>query len=438
MAQQNYGTFPSVDVEFDRDGKLVDPASIGRLTAMVENAAITDLFVMSHGWNNNMTEARALYDTVFKSVATQLDDPKNAGIRDRVFGVMAVLWPSKRFTDESAIPGGAASAGDARGDQLRQGLSELQDAFPERAADLDEAKKLIDSLESNERAQDRFVEILAAVMQPPSQTDVGMDSVPSAMKTRKGDVLRSLQGPVGVRKPRSFDGGGAAEVGTHGGAADLGGFFRSIKDAALGALNVTTYFTMKERAGKIGEALAPLLDKLRGSAKTPRLHLVGHSFGARLVTSAANHAQQPVATLSLLQAAYSHYGFAKSFDGTAGHDGFFRNVVAQHKVSGPIIITHSVQDKAVGLAYPIASRIGGQIAAALGDANDPFGGMGRNGAQKTPEVPNVNAALLPVGADYTLANGVPNNLQGDTIITSHGDIGKPAVTYAVLRSIART
>ncbi len=55
------------------------------------------------------------------------------------------------------------------------------------------------------------------------------------------------------------------------------------------------------------------------------------------------------------------------------------------KVNGPILITHTKNDKAVGIAYPLASRINGVKTAALGDENDPYGGIGRNGAQKTPE-----------------------------------------------------
>jgi len=49
-------------------------------------------------------------------------------------------------------------------------------------------------------------------------------------------------------------------------------------------------------------------------------------------------------------------------------------------VAGPILITHTANDKAVGIAYALASRISGQTGAALGDATDVFGGIGRNGA----------------------------------------------------------
>ena len=80
---------------------------------------------------------------------------------------------------------------------------------------------------------------------------------------------------------------------------------------------------------------------LRGIAKDHpalRLHLVGHSFGGRLVT--ATSAAVSAATIlransmSLLQAAFSHYGFARNWD-QRNNDGFFRRVVDQKAIRGP-------------------------------------------------------------------------------------------------------
>ena len=450
MAQQMYGTFDSVDVAFDQNGALVDPASVTAVKSLIASKGATDLFVISHGWNNNIPEAQDLYERFFTHVHAQLATNPN-GLNGRVFAVLAVLWPSKRFTDTSTIPGGAAGADDVRADQIRASLDNLADAFPGAAKSLQLAKALVDSLEDSEAAQDRFVQILAGVMAPPQQPDAGMDDLHGALAARSGsavlqDIKGTSVGPAPTPPAQDFDGGGAADMddagappSDAGGAASLGSFFATIKDAALGLCNVTTYYTMKERAGTIGRVgLNPVLHALAQAAPNLKIHLVGHSFGCRLVTAAAaGDIAVPIATLALLQAAYSHYGFSNDYDGK-GDAGFFRDVVAKHKVHGPIVITHTVQDVAVGLAYPIASRIANQQANALGDANDPFGGMGRNGAQKTPEVPNMNALLLPAGGNYTLVNGVPNNLNGDTIITGHGDIARDETAFVVLRAVAAT
>jgi poly(3-hydroxyalkanoate) synthetase len=133
---------------------------------------------------------------------------------------------------------------------------------------------------------------------------------------------------------------------------------------------------MKTRAGKVGnDGVAPLIDQLQATVQ--RIHLIGHSFGGRLVSAGTKGSKtNRLASLSLLQAAFSHNGFSKIMNG------FFRSVIDAKRVTGPILITYTKNDKAVGLAYPIASRINNDVAMAIGDENDKFGGIGRNGAQK--------------------------------------------------------
>jgi hypothetical protein len=110
--------------------------------------------------------------------------------------------------------------------------------------------------------------------------------------------------------------------------------------------------------------------------------------------------------------------------------GFFRAVLGDKRISGPIIITHTKNDRAVGIAYPLASRIAGQNAAGLGDQNDPYGGMGRNGAQHTSEADNLATMGLP-GTTYTFRPGGVHNILAD-VITDHSDVRRIEVAYAVL------
>lgn len=163
-----------------------------------------------------------------------------------------------------------------------------------------------------------------------------------------------------------------------------------------------------------------------------RVHLVGHSFGGRLVTVAAHALDDntPQVTLSLLQAAFSHNGLSGDFGG--GKAGAFREVLADRRASGPILITHTKNDKAVGIAYPLASRIASQNAAALGDRNDPYGGMGRNGAQRTDEVLGNETELAAVGHDYGFAPGKVYNLLADAFIADLGAVRGVQVAYAIL------
>jgi hypothetical protein len=203
-------------------------------------------------------------------------------------------------------------------------------------------------------------------------------------------------------------------------------------------LNFVTYYQMKNRAGVVGQrGVNPLLRRVKTAYPKLKLHLVGHSFGGRLVTATAlGDAAAPVQfeTMALLQAAFSHFGFADNYEGTK--DGFFRDVITGNRISGPVIITHTANDLAVGLAYPIASRIMRQDSAAIGDANDPYGGIGRNGAQKTPEVEALT--MLGPGETYTFKPGRLHNLRADQYISNHSDVRSPAVAHALLSAVAVT
>ena len=220
--------------------------------------------------------------------------------------------------------------------------------------------------------------------------------------------------------------------------------------------NLLTYYTMKDRAGIVGRTGAVgtvrALRTCRTPAAGPRVHLVGHSFGGRLVTSAANALNgnsgtpaECVDSMTLLEAAYSHNGLATNWDGN-GTDGAFRSVITQVKVKGPIIISHSSHDFPVGTAYPVASRLRGQAGEALiGGPNDIYGGMGANGAQHTPEI-TLDFPLAPTGNTTTYPPppaGVPCwgiNIKGDgpppaPTITGHGDVAKPELATVMLNYI---
>ncbi|MDE3195220.1 MAG: alpha/beta hydrolase [Acidobacteriota bacterium] len=197
-------------------------------------------------------------------------------------------------------------------------------------------------------------------------------------------------------------------------------------------LNLSTYYVMKDRSAKIGtEGLNPFLARLQAQSPVNiRYHLIGHSFGARLVTAAADAPNRlRVDSLILLQAAYSQNGLATNFDGK-GANGYFCKILTEQKIDGPILITHTRNDKAVGLAYPLASRLNGCDSAHFGDANDLFGGMGANGAQ---HVEAIELRLQSQGP-YKFEKGKIYNLNGDAIIASHGDVARPE-TAALLTSL---
>ncbi len=233
---------------------------------------------------------------------------------------------------------------------------------------------------------------------------------------------------------------GAPGVGAPGVAPDLldegttGAGLFGMSWPALGrqVLNTITYYTMKARAGDVGaNGVAPLVDQINAAAPDRRIHLAGHSFGARVVSAAATNITTPIESLTLLQGAFSHYGFTADYART-GKDGAFRGALANGRIHGPIVITHTHNDQAVRVAYATASRLAGQAGSSFGDATDIYGGIGANGSQGT------HAAELVLGdasTDYQFTAGVVHNLNADRTIAGHSDVTNPAVANALAHSM---
>lgn len=429
--------FPFFSVEFTKDGQVFDPAQVTTALAGLRQQMPTDLLVLAHGWNNDLVDARALYGALLAQCAQVLQAQGPALLPGRKLAVLGALWPSKKFADAHLIPSGAAGAAGPVTDQvLARALDQLRGAFDAPGADraLAQAKRLLPKLADSPAAQGAFADLLRSVLPPTEQSpDVDASAAFRALPGR--ELLGHFAKPLPAAPPGHPVAGPGAVV--H--AAGLGDFFGGIKAGALNLLNYTTYYQMKERAGRVGrDGLRAVLQRLRQQQPALRLHLAGHSFGGRVVTAAAAGADGqpalPINSLTLLQAAFSHYGFSDNYDGT--HAGFFRRVLTAGALQGPILISHSVHDSAVGTMYPLASMLARQVGAALGDAHDLYGGMGRNGAQKTPEA--TDASLLSVGAKYAFAPGKVFNLNADAVIREHSDIAHPEVAYALLRAIAST
>jgi hypothetical protein len=440
------GPFPYFPLAFSKDGAIVDQSQFAAVISAVAPAAaggaITDLIVISHGWNNDMPEAEGLYTSIFNQVAAVLPLQNAAcdAVRAKRVAVVGILWPSKKFDDSSLIPGGAAAMNDGTADATEavDRLSGLLDS-PDAAQALGRAKSLIPQLGDSIDARDEFARLIRAFM-PHDANDEEPVIDPSLFSLSGDELLRRMSRPVRDTAPATS--GGAASFDA-GGAAGLGDWFGKVADGARNLANLVTYYQMKNRAGAIGQSgVRDVLQRIREDrpASGPgalAIHLAGHSFGCRLVTAAtagpAGAAPLPVTSLVLLQAAFSHYGFALAYDGT--HDGFFRRVVTDPAyVTGVVAITFTAKDKAVGLAYPLASRLARQIAAALGDANDPYGGLGRNGAQKTPGAKAVT--LAAPGTAYGFAARGIYNLDSNQIIGGHSDLAHPEVAYALLSAMA--
>jgi hypothetical protein len=463
---RDYANYPAIELYFDQNGAPVDASIAAELHAFVTTGAAanaTDLFVFSHGWNNTDDEAYTeLYEPFFTNLQS-LVAANTVPFAGRVPAVAAVYWPSKAFVF-GAPPAQGQSAEDPVPALIDARLDQVAAMFPGDAAAtaaVAAARAAIPNLDSDPAAADAFVAALAGIVPHDPLVDEGLTAAMAVVQGAAGrDVLAAigaarsggLATPALVGAGPSDSGGGASldagpaappDFSAGSGAGLLGDITNRVASSAADFLNLFTYYTMKQRAGVVGATgLAPLLANVRAARKL-RVHLIGHSFGGRLVTSAANALAAPatVNSISLLQAAYSHYGMAKDWDQN-NTDGAFRAVIGNRKATDFILATHSVHDSAVGTWYPIASELMRQVGAAAQAPVSEWGGMGGDGAQATPE--STNDVLAATGTDYAPFKGGIwlRNIDGSgpdplPTIHEHGDVTKPEIVSAIALHVDR-
>lgn len=406
-------------LRFDEKSRMPEGATaLAALQAALAKPGVTDLVILSHGWQTDRPGAQGLYSKLWTHAANELTA---RGLHPEKMVVGGVLWPSKRFNAQydggealSASSGGALSVG-AGGDD--GGDPDLPDAdFEAVLADVKallgpSAKTLLTKARAAAKtpgekpAFEFFDTARKALGHDPNHPDpeLAQDAklfAKASTPSGADDLLSGFALPTAIDLAPGV--GGAKGIGE-----TISGIFQGGKQAVGQALNLMTYFTMKKRAGEVGAALGGTILPKVAAPHAIRLHLVGHSFGGRLVTAVANALPGglPVklASVTLLQAAYSQNGMT---------DGKGPYAAVKSKVPGPIAMTYTHNDWCCTLAYPLASRLVGDTAKALGDKDDPFGAMGANGAQ----LPAAFLAPDTATTDFKPVKGKVNRFQADSYV----------------------
>lgn len=441
-------------LRFGRDGELEDRAAFEEMSR--NSGAATDAIFLAHGWRNNEDDASRWYTRFLATFGAHMASPEFAGkLGGRKWMVAGIYWPSKSLPEG---PSGEGQAQSLEGDeaaqkayvraQLEDLRCEVDDADKPK---IDEAIRLLDELKDSTSAQDEFVDnVLSSADGESLDPNEGLEFIRSKPGSEVLDGLSTRR----RRRIRTDDEDEGGAMGIPGGAGTvdvamdgdgtvqgLGSFFGGVFGKAGRLLNMTTWYVMKERAGVVGASgVAQAVRELKKANPAIRVHLVGHSLGGRLMAACAKSLGsgtkvQPD-SLTLLQAAFSHYGFSKAKQPRG--EGFFRAVVDRGVVKGPIVATFSTLDDVVGRVYAVASMLAGDNVKRFGDKNSQFGGIGANGAQELTETASepLHTAGKPYGA---LKPGIVHCLDGSTnLITSHGDITNPNVTYAFASAVAQT
>lgn len=447
----SFDDIPYMLVEFDKNGN-------GELKQELP-ANCEDVIVVSHGWNNNQEEAENLYRRLFSNMVQVAIDHAEVMPNDKrtiidKTTILGVIWPSKKFDElmtdlpDEAVHKDGALSGNGDGDaefskkKIQEALNKLKTLYsadPNAAPIIESLRALAETIETDTNSQAEFVQQLRQLF---NSTGGMLDQEPDDASDRFLYDDKQAVFDNAMREP-------APEQAFMDSKKDLkevraANFFGRLVSAPVRAvvslLNMTTYYEMKRRAGIVGrEGVARMLDDIGAHNHVKRIHLVGHSFGARVVTAAAMQATtEKIHSMSLLQAAFSHNAFSES------EAGFFRNVIRNKKVKGAVIVTHTANDRAVGLAYPIASRLARDAARGiLGGPDDKYGGLGRNGAQKmnADEVFADTSKLLQDGATYQFRSEKIHNLEGSDYIRAnsggdaHGEVYGKEVAWAILSAM---
>ncbi|WP_418956171.1 alpha/beta hydrolase [Streptomyces tritici] len=344
---------PYREVVFDKEGD----GAAGQRDALLR-LGVTDLVLFAHGWNSSRSVAARLYSAFFAPF------PGLVGEGARI-GYGGVFWPSMWFTGEP-VPDFEALAVQLPGKERTVGrLAELLGERPESEAAFAEFGALLRDLTDVDRAA-----VLA-----------GADEAVPAFLT--GDPVETCG--LFTAALESLDGQGGAADDAVDGPELFGGGLRRLWKGAEEALRQATYYTMKRRAGTVGErGLGPLLGGLARSAPALRIHLVGHSMGARLVAFALRglpSGARNVKSVTLLQGAFSHYAFASSLPHDRDASGALRDM--QRRVDGPVVACYSRHDTALGVIYPLASRLSGDDSRVVG-LDRRWWAVGHDGIQAVP------------------------------------------------------
>lgn len=351
-------------LSFTETGDLARASEAERDRLLNATTDATDVFILSHGWWNSTGAADCRYQQIADGLRARL--PKELGPAFKPV-LVGIYWPSVIFPTETGdcepairTPQGAEAM--VQGSFASDLSAWATAAFPAAsttstfAADCARAVELF----GRERQGEKLTRVeaieLATILERWRRASTNADSFSSdgpatevfgATPTAIADAWLTKDGPQEALSLSNV----------------------------LNFGNAFTFWTMKARAGVVGSrGVHDLVKAIRARAgNNIRIHLIGHSFGGRLLSAAVvgptGATQNEVDSLILLEGAFSHFAFSTreqiggfGFPGSRG--GVFEGVAKSSSTPSPavrgwMVAMFSNGDLANRVLYPMASKIQG-------------------------------------------------------------------------------
>jgi hypothetical protein len=436
---------PFYVVPFDADGTCSGPRAAA--DAVADAAGATDVFLFSHGWNNDWAAAIGRYNDFlhhYSAVRAQQWEPPTRPYKPVLVGV---FWPSEALVAPAdQAPDIAADTGltpqqlaDATAAQAARDV--LAGLLP--AADRERFYALADRPDGLSDAEaDELTALVAPLLAgPPDELGVPGDApTPRDLRVVWEQLPSAAGEPVSSAAGGLIDDGAPADPA----APETAGLLDTLKRTVAKLdprelVRVATVLLMKDRAGRVGgRGVADLLRRLVDASPEVRVHLVGHSYGAKVVLSAlcvGSAPSRPVDSVLLLEPALSALCFATNVDGS-GRPGGYR--AALERTRQPILTTFSSHDVPLTRFFHLAVRrpsdLGEAVIAGtpLPSKYGALGGFGPYGCDADRVV------VPPAGPPQSYPLGGPKRIvaiEGDTIISGHGAVTSPATAWMLLDQV---
>ncbi|WP_157546757.1 alpha/beta hydrolase [Hamadaea tsunoensis] len=420
------GSAPFYVLPFDRDGVCTGPLTREDLLDRVASPTVTDIFLFSHGWNNDWATAMGRYRSFIAGFGQLVARyPINRPFRPVLVGV---VWPSTALVlpweAGPDIAAGTVSDEDVAFDRV---------ALDEVAAFLPTADRavLYDFAQRPGPLGDGDLDALAALLAPvyagePDELGVADHPSPGQLRQLWAKIQAGEGGDVGDEG--AIPGEGAAAAGPQ-----IAGFFDKLDPRNL--IRLATVLIMKDRAGRVGaHGVASLLRDLRAARPDAAVRLIGHSYGTKVVLSAlCVQPEVSVDSALLLQPAVSCLCFARDVDGRGTPGGYVR---ATDRIGQPLMTTYTDRDGPLRTFFHWAARRPDDLGEIRIAAQPPsrYAALGGYGPYDAA-APVGWTEARSVGQAYPRGDERIVAVDASKVFSGHGDISNEAAWWMLLDQV---